>query len=160
MNDDDECLHLPIESSPKERVDIRGRINGFVFLDCESDHYRRIDRSPWGKISSMLVRKDLVNKVLNDKQKGLSIAASRDHLFKSIQLLQSPLSDMADYHPPRPTTTHFAPLPFASPSANSLTNTATVLSSPTPSFPSSNPGLIATARNFPSLLKPNALTLA
>ena len=39
VNDDDESLHFPIKSSPKSRVDIRARINGFVFLHCESNHH-------------------------------------------------------------------------------------------------------------------------
>jgi len=56
------------------------------------------------------------------------------------------------------TFTHFIPFPFASPSPSSLTKTP-IIPSPTPSFPSSSPGLTATARYFPSLLKLNALTL-
>ena len=56
-------------------------------------------------------------------------------------------------------STHLAPFPLASFAPNSLINTPT-LPSPTPSFPSSNPGLTATAKYLPSPLKLSALTLA
>lgn len=53
---------------------------------------------------------------------------------------------------------HLAPFPFASVSDSSLMKTFTT-PSPTSSLPSSNPGLTATAKYFPSPEKPTALTL-
>ena len=62
-------------------------------------------------------------------------------------------------HPIQSINPYFIPFPFASVSPNSLKNTFTT-PSPSPSLPSSKPGLIPTAKYFPSALKLNAATLA